>query len=232
MGSARKKKRIRWNIRPLKTAGTALIAILLVANALAATGKAERVEKPTQSSVSDAVWSVLDPQGYRLTLDDGSEVGQIWLRKSLPAANSKEEEGVLFPEIAPSTLVAVISFSTSGSDFRGQPIKAGFYTLRYELLPNDGNHLGVAPSRDFVLAVPAEADSNPNSEFKFDELLGLSRKTTGTQHPAPLSLVQADGTMPGLIKDDQDHWVFSVKLPIAGGEPIPIGLIVKGTAAQ
>ena len=210
---------------------TSLVVLTLLTSALAAAGKLERIDRPATSSVADAVWQELDSKGYRLTLDDGSTY-DLWLRKSLTVSKSKDAEGVLFPEIAQSTLLGVISFPKPATDFRGQPIKAGFYNLRYELLPNDGNHLGVAPSRDFVLAIPAEADPDPTAQFKFEQLVSLSRKTTGTQHPAPLSLVQADSAIPGLSKDDQDHWIFSVKIPTASNEEIPIGIIVKGTAPQ
>ena len=43
----------------------------------------------------------------------------------------------------------------------GQGIQPGLYTLRYELVPNDGNHLGVANSRDFGLLVRAADDPDP-----------------------------------------------------------------------
>jgi hypothetical protein len=44
--------------------------------------------------------------------------------------------------------------------------------------------------------------------------------------------VQAGAQMPGIAKDDQDHWIFSAKLHFASGEDIPLGLIVKGIAQQ
>ncbi len=219
-------------LRDMRTlAHLALILTALVSCALAAPAKIERVEHPADSPVPAAVWDVLDARGYRLMLDDGTPVCDLWLRKSLPNSGAKEAEGVLFPEIAPSTLVGVISFPKPTTDFRGQPVKGGFYNMRYELLPNDGNHLGVSPSRDFVLLVPSAADPDPNAQFKFDELVSLSRKTTGTNHPAPLSLIQADSTIPGLSHDDQDHWIFSVRVPTSG-EEIPIGFVVKGVAQQ
>ncbi len=206
--------------------------LALACAAFAATGKVERVDRPADSPVPDAVWQVLDSKGYGLSLEDGSLACQIWLRKNVPANKSKEAEGVLFPEIAPSTFIGIISFPKPAADYRGQPIKAGFYSMRYELLPNDGNHLGVAPSRDFVLLVPAASDSDPNAQLKFEELVALSRKVPGTQHPAPFNLVQADSTIPGLSKDDQDHWIFSVKVPFSSGEEVPLGIIIKGTAQQ
>ena len=210
-----------------------LAAVLASASisALAAAGKVERVDRPSDSSVPVAVWNVLDAKGYSLTLDDGSLVANVWLRKNMPGSGAKEAEGVLFPEIVPSTLVGVISFPKAATDFRGQQIKAGFYNLRYELIPNDGNHLGVSPNRDFVLLVPPDSDPDPAAQFKIEELVSLSRKATGTNHPGPLSLVQADSTIPGISHDDQDHWFFSFKLSV-GSEEIPIGLIVKGVAQQ
>jgi hypothetical protein len=214
-------------LKPIITAAFLLASL----PALAASAKVERVDRPSDSPVPAGVWDVLDKHGYRLSLDDGSTVCDIWLRKSIPGSGAKEVEGVLFPEIAPSTLVGVISFPKPTTDFRGQQIKPGFYDLRYELIPNDGNHLGVSPNRDFVLLVPPAADPDPAAEFKFDELVSLSRKATGTNHPGPLSLVQADSAMPGLSHNDEDQWVFSFKMPV-GPEQIPIGLIVKGVAQQ
>ena len=222
--------RRRYTIRMLKHCLTALfITAVAISSALAA--KVEPVQKPKDSSVPDALWQVLDPNGYRVTLDDGSVLCDIWLRKDIPTTGNKEGEGAIYPELAPSTVVGVIAYPKSGSDFRGQAIPAGYYTMRYELLPNDANHLGVSPNRDFVLLVPIASDPDPKTEFKYQDLVGLSRKVTGT-HPAPLSIVQAGEQMPGIAKDDQDHWIFSSKLKFASGEPIPFGLIVKGVAQQ
>src|SRR5258708_3569056 len=139
-----------------------------------------------------------------------------------------------YPELAESTLVGVVHFPQPAADFRGQRIRAGFYTLRYELIPNDGNHLGVAPNRDFLLLVLAASDADPNAKFKFEELVALSRGATGTKHPGPLSLAQADGmvTAAAVSKDNQDHWIFSAPVKLASGEEIPIALVVKGTAQQ
>jgi len=35
-----------------------------------------------------------------------------------------------------------------------------------------------------------------------------------------------------LIKDDQDHWIFSAPVKLASGDEIPIALVVKGRAQQ
>ena len=217
---------------------TRVIAVLLFVSvaslALATqTGKIEPIGAVTDSRVAEGVKKVLEPKGYRVSLDDGSVVCEIWLRNKIPAQPKKDSPGALYSQLAESALVGVISFPQATTDYRGQNIPKGAYTLRYELIPNDGNHLGVAPNRDFVLLVPAASDDTPYATFKFDELVSLSRKATGTKHPGPLSLVQPEsGTAAAVSKDDEDHWIFSAAIRLASGEDLPIALIVKGTPPQ
>jgi len=200
----------------------------------AQTGKVESIGPLTDSSVPRAVLETLEAKGYRLTLDEPAPACELWIRKSVPAQPKKDIEGLAYPQLAESTLVGVIRFSQPAADFRGQRIRAGFYTLRYELIPNDGNHLGVAPNRDFLLLVPAASDADPKAQFKFEELVALSREATGTKHPGPLSLAQADGmvTAAAVSKDDQDHWIFSVPVKLESGDEIPMALVVKGRAQE
>ena len=200
----------------------------------AQTGKVEALGPLTGDSVPEAVRQVLSPKGERVTLDDATIACEIWLRKELTTQPRKEVEGALYPDLAESTLVGVIHFPQASTDYRGQAVRPGFYTLRYELLPNDGNHLGAAPNRDFLLLIPASSDSDPKASFSFQELANLSRKTTGTKHPGPLNLVQPEskGTEPAIAKDDQDHWIYSAGLRLASGKDIAFALVVKGTAQQ
>ncbi len=197
------------------------------------TGKIEPIGPLVDTSVSEQVRQSMEDHGYRLTLDSSKPECEIWFRKNLPLTTATESEGVAYPGIAESTLLGVIKFLDAASDFRGHKVPPGFYTLRYELMPEDGNHLGAAPNRDFALLVPSESDSDPSASYKAKELIAMSAKVAGTRHPAPLSLAPADkvGTA-NLAKDDQDHWIFSVGLKAAGGKDFPFAMIVKGTAQQ
>jgi hypothetical protein len=209
------------------------VVVTLCLACLAQTGGVEAVGPVPDSGVPAAVVQVLDSHGNRLTLAGGAVICDIWLRKSVPAQTAKKEsDGLVYPELPESTLVGLISFPKAATDYRGQPIAPGTYTLRYELIPNDGNHLGVSPNRDFLLLVPAALDSDPAATFKFDELVQMSRKATGTNHPGPLSLTQASGSTSALTKDAEDHWIFSGALKLDSGKDLPFALIVKGTAAQ
>jgi len=199
---------------------------------IAQNGKIETLGSLTDAGVPDAVRQTLDSKGYRILLDDGTPICELWLRKNVPAQPKKDSADVIYTQLAESALIGVLHFPKVGSDFRGQAIPAGFYTLRYGLIPNDGNHLGVSPNRDFLLLVPAASDADPNASFKFHDLVALSRGATGTKHPAPLSLVEPAGTAPAVSKDDQDHWIFSAAIKLAPGEELTFSLVVKGAAQQ
>ena len=215
---------------PLSTIGLVLLLSLLSA---AQNGNVETTGPLTDSAVPEKVRQSLNEKGYRLTLDDPKPLCELWLRKSVPGQTKKVAETIAYPQLAESTLIGVLHFFQGAADFRGQQVPAGFYTLRYALMPDDGNHLGVSPNPDFLLLIPAQSDSDPSAAFKFQELVSMSAKTVGTKHPSPLSLPAADKPSTGTVaRDDQDHWIFSAALKLASGEEIPFALIVKGTAQQ
>jgi len=210
------------------------LVLVLSLGCAAQNSNVETVGPLTDNAVPEGVRQALDSKGYRLTLDGGAPICELWVRKSVPAQTKKDVDGVTYPQLAESVLVGVVHFPQAAADFRGNKIPAGFYTLRYALMPNDGNHLGAAPNRDFLLPIPAASDANPDATFKFQELMSLSGSTSGTKHPSPLSLVQAKSgaTTPSVSKDDEDHWIFSASIKLASGEDLPFALVVKGTAQQ
>jgi hypothetical protein len=215
---------------------TLLIAAFLSSSAQTAaqTGRVESLPALTGKSVPEPVRQILDAKGYRILLDDGTPACELWLRASVPVQAKQDIQGVAYPQLSESTLVGVINFPQASADYRGQAIPAGFYTLRYALLPIDGNHLGTAPTRDFLLLIPASDDGDPKASLEFQELVNLSRKATATKHPGPLSLVQSEGTgtAPAVSKDDDDHWIFSGGMKLLSGDVLPFALVVKGTAQQ
>jgi hypothetical protein len=222
-------------VRKIATPSFTVAFIFALSLACAAqNGKVDTVGPLTDNAVPEGIRQALDSKGYRLTLDGGAPACELWVRKSVPAQTKKDVEGVTYPQLAESVLVGVVHFPQAVADFRGQKVPAGFYTLRYALMPNDGNHLGAAPNRDFLLLIPAASDANPNATFKFQELMALSESATATKHPAPLSLVPADSgvTAPSVSKDEQDHWIFSARMKLNSGEELPFALVVKGTAQQ
>lgn len=157
----------------------------------------------------------------------------IWLRASIPVADKPNKAaGVMFGEVAQSTLVGAIKFTSTVTDYHNQQVQAGVYTLRYMLLPVDGNHQGKAPGRDFVLLVPAALDV-ANGPIAPANLMEMSRKASTAEHPSVWSLVPPPGNspplrdLPALLHSDLgDLWIvyFSAPFTSAGA----IGLVVFG----
>ena len=216
-----------------KVAG--LIFLLLTASltALADGGKVDAIGALTDQSASEAVRKVLEPKGYRVTAADGSIVCEIWLRAAVPAGKT-EAPGAVYTGLAESALIGVISFPKATNDFRGQAIKAGTYTLRYALHPTDGNHMGISPVRDFLVMIPLSVDQTPEAVYKFEELVKMSAKVSGTNHPAVASLVLPDGAAaaPALAENEHGHLVFVAKVKTQAGADMPLAIIVKGRAEQ
>jgi len=191
--------------------------------------KAEMIGAPASAELSKALLDMVNPQGTRVVSDQGSTLVEVWLRKAIPANPSPSSSSdILYGALGDGTFLGVLHFPSQGADFRGQAIKPGFYTLRYALIPQDGNHMGVYPYRDAILLGPVAADTDLDKALKFDELVKLSRQSSGTPHPGFLVMAQVSGdSFPSLVKDDQGHWNLQVKVHVQSGD-LPIALTVVG----
>lgn len=193
--------------------------------------KAEPVGPLTASDVPKALEDALSPEGARLVNDKGATVGELWTLKSVALGAANSSSDALYSSLSVGTLVGVVHFPAQSNDFRGQTIKAGYYTLRYGKMPQDGNHMGANPYPDFLLLSPVSADTQL-TPLKLDDLLNLSRKASGTAHPAVMSLVPvASGAkFPSAAGDDKGDEALQVKLS-GGGQQVPIALILVGQVA-
>ncbi|HSB08101.1 MAG TPA: hypothetical protein VLM38_01210 [Blastocatellia bacterium] len=209
------------------------VTLILVVNPATALGQGARIEAIgaiADPGASEALKKVLEQKGSRLTIGDGPYC-DIWLRSGLPAGKSDAAQGAVY-NLGESVLVGVITFARATTDFRGQAVKQGTYTLRYAIHPADGNHLGISPIRDFLVLVPVAMDQNPEAQPKFEELMKMSPKSTGTNHPGVISLVQTEGASPPKLEQDGSHFVFTAKVKSQSGAEVPIAFIVKGHAEQ
>ncbi|MFP5263304.1 MAG: hypothetical protein ACLGJB_15490 [Blastocatellia bacterium] len=195
-------------------------------------GKVEAIGAFSDQAASESVRKALEPKGSRVTLPDGTVACEIWLRTAAPAGKT-EAPGAVYKSLAESSLIGVITFPKAASDFRGQSIKPGAYTLRYALHPSDGNHLGISPVRDFLVMIPIGVDQDADARYKFEELVKMSAKASGTNHPAVISLVLTEGKpAPTLVENEHGHLVFVTRIKSQSGADVPIAFVVKGVAEQ
>ena len=206
-----------------------LTLLACIALSVSAAAQVQRIGALSAAGASDELKHAVEDKGYRVTLDDGW-TAEFWFAKQLKTA-TKEVPGALYPELANAEFVGVVSLPKGMTDFRGQAIPAGAYTLRYQLLPQDGNHLGVAPNPDFLLAIPVANDRDPEQRYLYKRLVSLSAQSTGGSHPAVIAMNSA-GDPGSVVKDAQNATVFSVAVPNSAGATEKLGIVVKGTAAQ
>jgi len=214
-----------------------LIASLLLSGTLAwgqGSYKADTVAAPTASDVPKALLDMLDPQGARLVNDKGATVAEVWLVKGAALSQGGSSDTVC-PQLSVGELVGLLHYPNPSGDFRGQNIKAGFYTLRYVHMPQDGNHMGANPYPDFLVLSPVGADSALDKALDFADLVKLSKQASGTAHPAVLSLIPvgSGAKFPSGAQSDQGYWALQMSLAGQGGGSQPMALVLVGqTSAQ
>jgi hypothetical protein len=196
---------------------------ILTAVAALAQYKAEPSGAPP-SDVPAAMTALLQKDGTKVTGPSGT-VSEIWLVSKAPSGPPSGEQNVTLPTVPASAFLGVIRFTSPGKDRRGQQIKPGIYTLRYNLFPINGDHQGVAPQRDFFVLSSIADDKDPNAKPQFDPLMKESEKSIGTQHPAVMSIWKADDQNQNLTQQGDD-WVLQRKM----GD-LNLAIIVVGTAS-
>lgn len=206
--------------RPLPAAVPALLLTLLAAAGAAAALEVAAAGPPPRE-LSAEMRAALAGEGAR-----AGEGFEIWLRREPGLATGGSGGlGAAFGTLGEGALVGALRLSAGWRDYRGQSVPAGVYTLRFALLPEDGYHMGVSTYRDYLLLVPAAEDPDPAATLGFDRLVALARESSGTRHPAVLSLVPAgEVEAPAATESDQGQPVLA--LPF--GE-LTLGLVVAGT---
>jgi hypothetical protein len=213
-------------MRPAKTSVAALAIALSFTIAAFAQTKVESIA--AAPTASEAITKAVGD--HALKVEVAGNTIQLWPAKTV-TGDANAAEGSLYPSLPRGAFAGVIQFSAEATDFRGQKIKAGTYTLRYAVLPSDGNHIGVAPSPDFLLLVPVANDADPSSVIPYPRLIRLSARAAGTNHPAAFSLTAATKKSPSMDTNEKGHVAVTFELNV-NGKNMPVALIVTGVAEQ
>ncbi|HWE39536.1 MAG TPA: hypothetical protein VG406_23505 [Isosphaeraceae bacterium] len=201
--------------------------------------KVEPLKEAAPSSLAAPLRGLFEASGYRVLSPEGKPFVDLWLRKGVPAsARPTGPKGtILFPVLSEGELLGAFRFHAEGRDYRDQTIAPGVYTLRYGLQPENGDHLGTSPYRDFALLIAAAKDKMPASIPK-KALEERSAEAAGTSHPAVFMLRQGPDKPPAapeMVHDDTlDTWGAVVPLPLqvkgtAGAISLPIQVVVVGS---
>lgn len=158
----------------------------------------------------------------------GESTVEIWWANGVAAT----APGPGWSSVESGTLVGALRVTGSFKEIRGKVVKPGVYTLRYGQQPQNGDHLGISPFREFLLLSPAAVDRDPKV-LGFEGAVALSKQTVGTSHPASLSLdppEDAPGAVLSAYKNESGHdgVVFELKQAGKGTGTIKFGLILQG----
>jgi hypothetical protein len=198
-----------------------MLAVLFAAASVAANGvTVTKHTNPAPDEIAAAVKAALAPGGATAKVSDTTI--DFWWVKSLDA------KGKDWSTVAEGTLVGAMKVSAPLKDIRGRTIKPGTYLLRYATQPQNGDHLGVSPHREFLLATPAAVDTQP-AALGHDAAVELAAKTVSITHPAVLSLdppVASEAPLT-VIQTDAGHTAVVFEVPTAGAA-LRFGLILVG----
>ena len=169
--------------------------------------------KEAPKGLSPEIEKLIDAAGHQIHGEDGAVV-ELWLLKSMPIKPDFKSSAVQLYPFTPGQLLGAMRVPKGAtySDFRGQEIPGGTYTLRYGLQPEDGNHLGTSDTADFILALPAKIDTKPATIEDFYELAERSGKAAGSTHPAIFSLLDpAEAASEAKLVEDKsnDDWILN-----------------------
>jgi hypothetical protein len=192
-----------------------LVALLVAAQAIAASAQTA----PPPSELAPAIRAALAGPGARVAIGDATI--EFWWVKSIAGA----APGSGWSGVESGTLVGAVQVTGAFKEVRGKSVKPGVYTLRFGLQPQNGDHLGISPNREFLLLSPAAADPDAKV-LGFDGVVAIAKQTTGTSHPASLSLDPPEASEAALstLKTEMGH--TAVVFEAAG---LKFGLIVMGT---
>jgi hypothetical protein len=185
----------------------------------------EKTESPPPEEVSQAIRGVIGSGALRVSAGD-KEVAEFWLREEIPAKDAPSGElGVSFGQLEQGVLMGVVRLAEAWQDYKDLKVAAGVYTLRYAVLPQDGNHMGVSIYRDYMLLIPAAHDKEVDVSWTADELYMQSNESTGQPHPGVLALfpVYDEISEPRVIMNDMDQPTLAVKVG-----SLTLGLVIRG----
>ena len=189
--------------------------------------------------VSKDVAAKINAKGMSLTGPSGP-VCDLWLAKELAIKdNFKPTLAVKYP-FTPGQLIGVLKVSAKSgyTDFRGQEMKPGVFTLRYGQQPEDGNHIGTSELADFLLALPAKKDTDPKTIAGFDKLAQRSAGSVGSTHPAIFSLLPTKAAnKKSTVQHDEDHEFWIIDTSVVGKlkdktQAIALRMIAIGKAEE
>jgi len=163
-----------------------------------------------------------------VTVTTGTAKLEFWWVTSLPL-RAGATGAPSWADVPDGSLVGALRLGANWTDIRGYTVRPGVYTLRFALQPQNGDHMGISPNREFLLPAPA-ADDPAVDPVGYDGAVALAKKSSRRAHPASISIDPPSSASRPLsaATNDLGHQVIIVSVPTSAG-PLTFGLVVDGT---
>jgi hypothetical protein len=204
----------------------AIVQSLLLSCMMAAPCFAQLAATPLAAAPPDEVAAplraLLAPNGTKVAI--GATALEFWWVATLPVAAP-----TAWSQLPEGALVGVVRVTGAFKEIRGKTVKPGVYTLRFGLQPQNGDHLGASPFREYLLLSPTAVDTDPKP-LGFDGTVAIAKQTLGASHPAALSLDPPVATAaPGAsYTNELEHKGVVFSVATTGGGTLKFGLILVG----
>jgi hypothetical protein len=164
-----------------------------------------------------------------VTVTVGTAKLEFWWAKSV-ALRAGGSGTPSWTDVPDGSLVGALRLGADWRDIRGYTIRAGVYTLRFALQPQNGDHMGISPNRDFLLPSPAEDDLAADP-VGYEGAVALAKKSSRRAHPAAVSIDPPASVAKPLsaTTNDLGHKVVIVSVPTSAGQPLTFGIVVEGS---
>lgn len=171
----------------IRTPVATLLLGMILNSMMASTFSVKSFYKKPPSKLSASIRDELRNEGHTILRDD-KPIFEIWLRSKLPLKKKIDAPRNALNAIAQTRLIGAIAVLSDERDYRDDEIYEGIYTLRFDLRPEDGNHLGTSEHLFFAVLVEAENDRDLKKIARSKQLSKASSKTSPNDHPVILSL--------------------------------------------
>lgn len=181
------------------------------------------IAKSDMKVIPDALKKQLREASFQITDKQNKLVCEIWFRKAIEVKELPSEDAAdgmtNYTMFSEGAFLGVIRFKQKSTNCRGNTIFPGIYTIRYMIMPEDGDHIGVAPYKDFVMLLPAFVDKG---EPTMERELIIATALKASEHPHNLALMPVEKNlekMPVFKIDESNNLVLYMqlaKLQVAG----------------
>jgi hypothetical protein len=203
------------------------------------TAKLTVAEADPPKEIAEPIRAALDAKVLRLFAGD-EPFFEFWFRKDLPLAKEPENGTLDLTTIEEGAILGALKVDAQRNDFRNEEIPPGVYVVRYGIQPEDGNHLGVAPTRTFALLIPAKQDAKLDP-IAHKDLMKAAQTVNAAKHPSNLNLQPVQdlsGDFPRVAElDDGQHKAIVLQLPAHVGNSgekttLTFALVYEGTGGS